>query len=144
MGDEMIIGLGEFARGHIDDGACASVRTYRRGGVRLRYFLAFWLVVSSIWISAAIYNIYQRVDQQADMSMDVERDLDQGLSTASCTGRCITATQATPASNRFDIASTYLRFGSIEMAECVLGPPVALLLVGLGAFSVLRRKRVMV
>ncbi len=113
-----------------------------RGGVlRVRNFLAVWAAISVIWIAGAIYNIYQRVDEQAAMSVDVEHDLDAGLAPANCTGLCTANFNSTETSNRFDIASTYLRFGSVEMGECVFGPPAALLLVGLGALSALRRRR---
>jgi uncharacterized protein (TIGR03382 family) len=109
--------------------------------LRFRKFLAVWAAVSAIWMAGAIYNIYQRVDEQAAMSADVEHDLDASLSPSSCSGLCTATFNAADAPDRLDIASTYLRFGSMEMGECVFGPPLALLLVGLGAFSALRRRR---
>jgi hypothetical protein len=148
MGDEMIIDLGTAAGGPVSNGACGAPQAYaaqtpirRTGRLKIRYFLAIWAVLSVAWISASAYNIYQRVDEQADMSMDVEHDLDQGLTPVACTGKCLTGVPESPAFSRFEIASTFFRFGSVEMGECVFGPPVGLLLVGLGAISVLRRRR---
>jgi hypothetical protein len=102
--------------------------------------LVVWTVLSIVWIVGAVDNIYQRVNDQAAMSVDVERDLDQGLTAAACSRDCAGTIQPIAASNRFDIASTYLRFGSVEMGEWVFGPPIALLLIGLGAFSVSVRR----
>jgi uncharacterized protein (TIGR03382 family) len=148
MGDEMIIDLGTAAGGPVPNGACGAPQAYATqthskpiARPKIRYFLAIWAMLSVAWISAAVYNIYQRVDEQADMSMDVEHDLDQGLTTVACAGKCLAGVQESPAFSRFEIASTFFRFGSVEMGECVFGPPVALLLIGLGALSVLRRRR---
>ncbi len=148
MGDDMIIDLGTAAGGHVTSGACGAPQAYathavgrRVARLKIRYLLAIWAVLSVAWMSIAVYNIYQRVDEQADMSMDVEHDLDQSLTPAACAGKCLTGVQDSAISNRFEIASTFFRFGSVEMAECVFGPPAGLLIVGLGALSVFRRRR---
>ena len=78
------------------------------------------------------------------MSRDVENDLDQGFKTASCVGATCerSAPKAVPQTqNWMGIASTYVRFGSDEMAEYVLGPPAALLVMGLVGVFVMRRRR---
>jgi len=81
------------------------------------------------------------------MSRDVENDLDKGFVAATCAdAACASdAGNAAPTvprtQNWLGIASTYLRFGSDEMAACVLGPPTALFVIGLGGMFVLRRRR---
>jgi hypothetical protein len=147
MGDGMIIGLDALGRPAVAEGAChqqasvAPVKLRHRRRFGLRTFLMVWAAISVLWIAGASYDIYQRIDEQADMSVDVERDLDQGLTPASCSGQCLSGGLAGALSDRFEIASTFFKFGSVEMGECVLGPPAALLLVGLGIFSAFRRRR---
>jgi hypothetical protein len=101
-----------------------------------------WAVLSIGWGGAVGYDLFQRVSMQADMSRDVEAELDQGFLSASCIGtQCAAqAARASKTQSWSGIASTYLRFGSDEMAEFTLGPPVALLLVGLGAMFIVRRR----
>jgi hypothetical protein len=122
-----------------DDREVIVTKWYLRG----RWLLALWLVLSLGWGMAVAYDLYQRVSMQADMSRDVEKDLDQGFTAASCAGaECGKASaKAAQTWNWSGIASTYLRFGSDEMAIWTLGPPAALLIVGLGATLVLRRRR---
>jgi hypothetical protein len=110
----------------------------------VRSLLAIWLVVSLIWGGTVGYDLYHRATVQADMSRDVERDLDQSLIQASCNGpSCSGSTTrvSDQTENWSDIASTYFRFGSLEIGEYALGPPVALLAVGLAALLVFRRRR---
>jgi len=97
-----------------------------------------------MWGLAVGYDVCQRVSTQADMSRDVEHDLDQGFLAASCTGpQCGgNSANAQRTQNWSRIASTYIKFGSDEMAASVLGPPAALLVIGLGAVFVLRRRPV--
>ncbi len=143
----MIIDLGPIAGKNNVENVCSAhgvSRARRRmasiTSPRFRVFLVVWTVVSIAWVVGAVNNIYQRVNEQAAMSMDVERDLDQGLTSAACARDCAGTIQPAAASNRFDIASTYFRFGSMEMGEWVFGPPIALLLIGLGALSVSVRR----
>jgi hypothetical protein len=89
------------------------------------------------------YDLYQRISMQADMSRDVEADLDGGFANASCSGaQCGTAMTKAAArlQNWRGIASTYLKFGSDEMAAFALGPPAGLLIVGIGATLIMRRR----
>ena len=112
--------------------------------LRTGWLLVIWAALSVLWISAVGYDLYQRVSIQAAMSRDVENDLDQGFKTASCVGATCesTAPQAVPQTqNWMGIASTYVRFGSDEMAESVFGPPAALLVIGLAGVFVMRRRR---
>ncbi len=113
-------------------------RWYLRG----RWLLAMWAVLSIGWGAAVGYDLFQRVSMQADMSRDVEAELDQGFQPASCAGaQCAAAAaRASKTQNWSGIASTYLKFGSDEMAEFTLGPPVALLVIGLGAMFIVRRR----
>jgi hypothetical protein len=109
--------------------------------LRPRWTLSIWAVLSMIWGLAVCYDLCQRVSMQADMSRDVEKDLDQGFVTASCGGpQCGGSTNAVRAQNWSRIASTFIKFGGDEMAECVLGPPAAVLVIGLGTVLVLRRR----
>jgi hypothetical protein len=110
--------------------------------LRVRWLLSIWAILSVMWGVAVGYDLCQRVSMQADMSRDVENDLDQGFVGASCTGaQCIgKSANAARTQNWSGIASTYIKFGSNEMAECILGPPLALLAIGLGAVFVLRRR----
>jgi hypothetical protein len=80
---------------------------------------------------------------QADMSRDVESDLDQGYVSASCSGKDCGGISAKAAQtwNWGGIFSTYLRFGSDEMAAWALGPPACLLFLGIGTSVMLRRRR---
>ncbi len=112
--------------------------------MRTGWLLVIWAALSLLWISAVGYELYQRVSLQADMSRDVENDLDQGFKTASCVGAaCVSSVpQAVPRTqNWMGIASTYIRFGSDEMAECVFGPPAALMVMGLAGVFMMRRRR---
>jgi hypothetical protein len=103
--------------------------------------LGIWAVLSVIWVAAVGYTICQRVTMQADMSREVEQELDQGFVVASCTGpRCATPAGTAAAQNWSGIASTYIKFGSDEMAESVFGPPAALLIIGLGVILGMRRR----
>ena len=79
---------------------------------------------------------------QADMSRDVESDLDSGFASASCVGKDCSGVSAKAAQtwNMSGIFSTYLKFGSDEMAEWALGPPAVLLLLGVGTSVMLRRR----
>jgi hypothetical protein len=126
----------------------------KRDGWRLfeiltvRSLLAIWLVLSLIWGGSVGYNLYHRATIQADTSRDVERDLDQSLIPASCTGpACAGKSQdasddlSNQTQNWSDIASTYFRFGSMEIGAYALGPPLALLAVVLAAILVFRRRR---
>ena len=114
---------------------------------RTRLLLTIWAVLSIFWFTGSGYEIYRRVSIQADMSRDVERDLDQGFVNASCVGSaCETLAQdiARPVQRTESLTGillTYIRFGSDEMAETVLGPPVILLIAGIGAIFTLRRRR---
>jgi hypothetical protein len=111
--------------------------------LRARWLLAIWVFLSICWGAAVGYDLYQRISMQADMSRDVEADLDGGFLNASCTGaQCGTAlTKATARlQNWRGIASTYLKFGSDEMAAFALGPPAGLLIVGIGATLFMRRR----
>lgn len=113
-------------------------RWYLRG----RWLLTMWAALSIGWGAVVGYDLFQRVSMQADMSRDVEAELDQGFQSASCVGaQCgAAAARASKTQSWSGIASTYLKFGSDEMAEFTLGPPVALLLVGLGAMFIVRRR----
>jgi hypothetical protein len=110
--------------------------------LRTRSLLAFWLVLSIAWGTAVAYDLYQRVSMQADMSRDVEADLDQGFANASCVGADCgkTSGKAAQTWNWSGIATTYIKFGSDEMAAFALGPPATLLIVGIGATIMLRRR----
>ena len=111
--------------------------------LRSRWLLAFWVILSIGWGTAVGYDLYQRISMQADMSRDVEADLDGGFVNASCAGAgCGTAlTKATARlQNWRGIASTYLKFGSDEMAAFALGPPAGLLIIGIGATLIMRRR----
>jgi hypothetical protein len=111
--------------------------------LRARWLLAIWVILSICWGAAVGYDLYQRISMQADMSRDVEADLDGGFVNASCAGaQCGTAlTKATARlQNWRGIASTYLKFGSDEMAAFALGPPAGLLIVGIGAAFFMRRR----
>jgi len=111
--------------------------------MRTRLLLALWVVLSLGWGTAVGYDLYQRVTMQADMSRDVESDLDQGYVSASCAGKECSGISAKTAQtwNWGGIFSTYLRFGSNEMAAWALGPPAGLLFLGIGATVMLRRRR---
>jgi hypothetical protein len=109
--------------------------------MRSRLLLSLWVVLSIAWGTAVGYDLYQRISMQADMSRDVESDLDQGFVSASCVGpECGGAAKMARTWNWRGIASTYLKFGSDEMAAWALGPPAGLLLVGIGTTLVLRRR----
>lgn len=110
--------------------------------MRTRLLLALWVVLSLGWGAAVGYDLYQRVSMQADMSRDVESDLDQGFVPASCTGKACGSISAKAAQtwNWSGIFSTYLKFGSDEMAAWAFGPPAGLLLLGIGATLMLRRR----
>ena len=110
--------------------------------MRTRLLLALWVVLSLGWGTAVGYDLYQRVTMQADMSRDVESDLDSGFASASCTGKdCgIVSAKTAQTWNWSGIFSTYLKFGSDEMATWALGPPAGLLLLGFGATLLLRRR----
>jgi hypothetical protein len=110
--------------------------------MRTRFLLALWVVLSLGWGAAVGYDLYQRVTMQADMSRDVESDLDQGFVAASCVGAECGKISAKAAQtwNWSGIFSTYIRFGSDEMAVWALGPPAGLLIFGVGATLALRRR----
>jgi len=114
-----------------------------RGYMRTRLLLALWVVLSLGWGTAVGYDLYQRVTMQADMSRDVESDLDQGFVSDSCGSKECGGISAKTAQtwNWGGIFSTYLRFGSNEMAAWALGPPAGLLFLGIGATVMLRRRR---
>ena len=111
--------------------------------MRTRLLLGLWVVLSLGWGGAVGYDLYQRVAMQADMSRDVESDLDQGFVSAKCAGADCGSVSAKAAQtwNLAGIFSTYLKFGSDEMAAWALGPPAGLLIFGIGATVVLRRRR---
>jgi hypothetical protein len=111
--------------------------------MRTRLLLALWVVLSLGWGAAVGYDLYQRVTMQADMSRDVESDLDSGFASANCVSKDCGVVSAKTAQtwNWSGIFSTYLKFGSDEMAEWALGPPAGLLLLGIGATLMLRRRR---
>jgi hypothetical protein len=121
-----------------DDREVAVTRWY----MRTRFLLALWIVLSLGWGTAVGYDLYQRVTMQADMSRDVESDLDQGFASANCVGKDCSAVSSKAARtwNLSGIFSTYLKFGSDEMAEWALGPPAVLLFLGIGASVMLRRR----
>jgi hypothetical protein len=121
-----------------DDREVIVTKWYLRG----RWLLAFWVVLSICWGAAVGYDLYQRISMQADMSRDVEADLDGGFVNASCSGaQCGMAAKATARlQNWRGIASTYLKFGSDEMAAFALGPPAGLLVIGIGAAFFMRRR----
>jgi len=121
-----------------DDREVAVTRWY----MRTRLLLALWIVLSLGWGTAVGYDLYQRVTMQADMSRDVESDLDSGFASASCVGKDCSGVSAKAAQtwNMSGIFSTYLKFGSDEMAEWALGPPAVLLLLGVGTSVMLRRR----
>jgi hypothetical protein len=110
--------------------------------MRTRLLLALWIVLSLGWGTAVGYDLYQRVSMQADMSRDVESDLDSNFASASCVGKDCSVISAKTAQtwNWSGIFSTYLKFGSDEMAEWALGPPAILLFLGIGATVMLRRR----
>jgi hypothetical protein len=114
----------------------------RRWYFRGRWLLTMWALLSIGWGAAVGYDLCQRVSMQADMSRDIEAELDQGFQPASCVGaQCAAAAARTSKTqNWYGIASTYLKFGSDEMAEFTLGPPLAVLMIGLGAMFVVRRR----
>jgi MYXO-CTERM domain-containing protein len=89
-----------------------------------------------LWTGGVGYNIYQRVCTQADMSRDVERDLDL----VSCTGEQCASVGDSPTESKLDIVSTYIKFGSMDMAEATIGPPAILLLIVLGGIFMMRRR----
>jgi hypothetical protein len=128
--------------GLIADAAATVEAQSRPWYLRFRPMLGIWMILSLMWGTAVCYNICQRVSMQADMSRDVESDLDQGFVNASCTGAQCGGTNAATAKtqNWSGIASTYIKFGSDEMAESVFGPPAVLLLMGLSTLFVLRRR----
>ncbi len=106
-----------------------------------RWFLSIWVALSLIWSAAVGYNLYQRISMQADMSRDVEADLDQGFVNASCSGAACGGSAATARTQNWSgIAQTYIKFGSDEMAECIFGPPAALLIIGAGTLFAFRRR----
>jgi hypothetical protein len=121
-----------------DDREVTVTKWYLRG----RWLLALWVVLSLGWGAAVAYDLYQRVSMQADMSRDVESDLDQGFVSANCAGTECGKGAAKMARtwNWTGIASTYIKFGSDEMAAFALGPPAGLLVIGIGAMLVLRRR----
>jgi hypothetical protein len=109
--------------------------------LKLSWLLSVWFVLSIMWGAAVGYDLYQRISMQADMSRDVEADLDAGFVNASCSGPSCGGSAATARTQNWaGIAQTYIKFGSDEMAECVFGPPAALLVIGLGTVFVLRRR----
>ena len=110
--------------------------------LRPKALLSIWAALSVMWGLGVAYNVCERVSTQADMSRDVENDLDQGFVSASCTGpQCSGLSgNAQQAQNWSRIASTYIKFGSDEMAESIFGPPVVLLVIGLGTVFALRRR----
>jgi MYXO-CTERM domain-containing protein len=111
----------------------AERRIMRRPG---RPLFAIWAVLSVLWTGGVGYNIYQRVCTQADMSRDVERDLDL----ISCTGQQCASVADSPTESKLDIVSTYIKFGSMDMAEATIGPPAILLLIVLGGIFMMRRR----
>jgi hypothetical protein len=121
-----------------DDREVHVTKWYLRG----RWLLTLWVVLSLGWGAAVAYDLYQRVSMQADMSRDVESDLDQGFVSANCAGTECGKGAAKMARtwNWTGIASTYIKFGSDEMAAFALGPPAGLLVIGIGAMLVLRRR----
>jgi hypothetical protein len=110
--------------------------------MRTRLLLGLWVVLSLGWGTAVGYDLYQRVTMQADMSRDVESDLDQGFVSAKCAAAECGGVSAKTARtwNWAGIFSTYIKFGSDEMAAWALGPPAGLLILGIGATVVLRRR----
>lgn len=112
-----------------------------------RRLLATWAVLSSVWAIGVGYEVFHEVNVQADMSRDVERDLDN-ISPASCTEpACSAANRQAPEDeksqneNWSNIASTYIKFGSVDMAESALGPPLLILAAGAGWILFVRRRR---
>jgi hypothetical protein len=126
----------------VESEACAPDRHQHPWYLSARWTLSIWAVISVMWGMAVVYDVCQRVSTQANMSRDVENDLDQGFVTASCTGpQCSgSSANAQRTQNWSRIASTYIKFGSNEMAESIFGPPAALLVIGLGTVFVLRRR----
>lgn len=110
--------------------------------LRGRWLLSLWAILSVMWGLAVGYDVYLRVSTQAEMARDVENDLDRGFVTESCADvPCgVTTTNAARTQNWSRIASTYIKFGSNEMAESLFGPPAVLLVIGLGTVFVLHRR----
>jgi len=123
------------------DSQSAPVKQRRFKLKSYRMVLSVWAALSALWVGCVVYDVYLRAQTQAQMSRDVERDLDQGLTSISCTGpQCGVPMHDEP--DRWpDIASTYLRFGRVEMGEFVFVPPGALLVTGLGIAFVAKRRR---
>jgi hypothetical protein len=119
------------------------MRTARRRAAVRRYgiFLATWSALSTVWAGFIAYDLYHRAQVQAEMARDVERDLDQGLVSVSCDGPLCEGASGKSSQRWADIASTYIRFGSVEMSESILGPPALLLILGLGALFIHGRRR---
>jgi hypothetical protein len=148
MGNLMFMSLGSTAASDEDDAATPIRRRAHRSRAwyqRTGLLLGLWVVLSALWVGGVGYNIYQTALVQADMSRDVERDLDEGFVPASCVGAaCGTANSESSrlgqqTENWIGIAMTFIRFGSDEVAELVVGPPLGLLIVGIGVV-VMRRK----
>ena len=104
-------------------------------------WLSAWAVLSVAWTGYAAFDLYRRAEVQAEMARDVERDLDQGLSPISCSGSHCDKPVDNAQDRWADIASTYLRFGKVEMEEFVILPPIALLIAGLGILFTTKRLR---
>jgi MYXO-CTERM domain-containing protein len=147
MGGKMFMSLG--STDHSEGAVALSTSpqpTQPAWYLRGRWLFAIWVLFSALWVMAVGYELFERVSTQADMSRDVENDLNQGFVTASCVGTSCNseagnvAISVSPSQNWMGIASTYLRFGSDEMAETVLGPPAALLVIGLGGAFLIRRR----
>jgi hypothetical protein len=103
--------------------------------------LALWTILSLGWAAAVAIHVYDRANQEADVARDVERDLD----TSACTGADCAAQSSTHVGLRerwSDVAMTYLRFGYLPILEWSVGPPAALLVVGVGMIIVHRRRRI--
>ncbi len=108
-------------------------RRFKPLGCRALFLV--WVILSLAWAAGVGYHIYHKVSVQTDMARDVERDLDAG----NCAGKSCMPANVQAKQSWLNVASTYIRFGSMDMATSVVGPPVGILLIGFGAIFVRRR-----
>ncbi len=146
----MTISVGHSAQPERADGdmqsGCAGRSRWRLITVlSVRSMVAIWALLSIAWGGSVGYDIYHRAKVQADMSRAVEQDLDQSFVAVSCKGPSCSGGTAeaanSPTESWSDIMSTYMQFGSMEIGEYALGPPLGVLAVGLAAVVALRRRR---
>jgi hypothetical protein len=117
----------------------SDVPARRKSPRSCRLLLMTWAVLSVLWVVGVGYNIYQRVSTQADMSRDVEHDLDL----VSCNGpNCsdMPDEDNSPTESKLEIIGTYLKFGSVDMAEFTIGPPTILFVLVICGIVMIRRR----